>query len=267
MNYLNFTKTALSLASTISKKYFGNVSSSVKESHHAQVVTEADLEIGKSIVSLINKEFPEHNVIDEEAGILDKGSEYTWVLDPVDGTSNFSEGLPLYGTILGLLKGGEVIAGGVALPYFDEITLAQKGKGTFSNGKKVKVTKEEDLFKVMVGYSIDGQPDKPEITREECRILSEIVLKIRNLRITGGPMDSVYLAKGQFGGMLNRSSKIWDNVGMQIIVEEAGGVYTDFFGNPIDYTNPLLKAKANFTYCAAAPILHKKLQEIIQYFA
>lgn len=267
MNYLDFTETALNLASAISKKHFGNVSSSVKDYHHAQVVTEADLEIGKSVVDLINKEFPKHNVIDEEAGVLDKGSEYTWVLDPVDGTSNFAEGLPLYGTILGLLKGSEVIAGGVALPFFNDITLAEKGKGTFSSGKKVEVTKEQDLFKVMVGYCIDGQPDKPEITRDECKLLSEIILKIRNLRITGGPLDAVYLAKGQFGGMLNRSSKIWDNVGMQIIVEEAGGVYTDFFGSPIDYSNPLLKAKDNFTYCAASPILHKKLQEIIQYLA
>jgi myo-inositol-1(or 4)-monophosphatase len=71
------------------------------------------------------------------------------------------------------------------------------------------------------------------------------------------------IAEGKYGGLLNRTSKIWDNVAQQIIVEEAGGLYTDFFGNPMDYSNPLTKDKTNFTFCAAAPELHKQLQTII----
>ena len=74
------------------------------------------------------------------------------------------------------------------------------------------------------------------------------------------------VAKGKFGGYLNRTSKIWDNVAQQILIEEAGGVYSDFFGKPIDYTNPLTRANDNFTVCAAPPALHKQLQDIIHKF-
>lgn len=72
------------------------------------------------------------------------------------------------------------------------------------------------------------------------------------------------IAEGKYGGLLNRTSKIWDNVAQQIIIEEAGGIYSDFFGNPMDYSDPLTKAKANFTFCAASPSLHEQLQTIIK---
>lgn len=93
--------------------------------------------------------------------------------------------------------------------------------------------------------------------------MAEIVLGIRNLRAAGCVFDGVMVAKGKYGGYMNQSSRIWDNVGLQIIIEEAGGVYTDFWGKPIDYSNPISKAGNNFTWCMAAPVLHKQLQEII----
>ena len=71
------------------------------------------------------------------------------------------------------------------------------------------------------------------------------------------------VAKGSYGAMLNRTSKIWDNVAPQVIIQEAGGLYTDFFGKSIDYSDPLVKSSDNFTVCMGAPALHKQLQEII----
>ena len=91
-----------------------------------------------------------------------------------------------------------------------------------------------------------------------------MILNIRNLRNTGSCFDAAMVAKVKFGAYLNRTGKIWDNVGQHILIEEAGGVYSDFFGKPMDYTNPLIKAKNNFTFCAAPPILHEALQKIIQ---
>ena len=94
-------------------------------------------------------------------------------------------------------------------------------------------------------------------------VLAEIVLNIRNLRCSNSAFDLVMIAEGKYGGLLNRTSKIWDNVAQHIIIEEAGGLYTDFFGKPIDYSNPLTKDKTNFTFCAAPKVLHEKLRSII----
>lgn len=263
MSYLNFIEDVLKSASEIAKENYGKVKGITKAEDNNQVLTETDLKIGSFIIQQINKFFPNHNIVDEEAGITDKKSNYTWVIDPIDGTSNFAIGLPFYGIIIGLLEKDKPIAGGVSLPFFKEIILAEKEKGTFCNGEKLRISNEGNLSSTLVGYSIDSHQENSSITYEECKGLADIILGIRNLRATGSVFDAIALVKGKYGGYLNRTSKIWDNVGQQIIIEEAGGIYTDFFGNPIDYSNPLKKATDNFTFCAASPILHTKLQKII----
>jgi myo-inositol-1(or 4)-monophosphatase len=262
--YTNFITDVLEQSSEIALSYFGEVSGTTKEGDNNQVLTQADLEIGQFIIAKIKEVYPDHNVIDEEAGVVDNNSEYTWVVDPIDGTSNFASGVPLYGIMIGLLREGVPVAGGIALPYFHEIYSAAKGSGAYCNGEKISVTTEMKLLHSLVAYSIDGHQDDPQFTQDECLALSQIILKIRNLRDTGSCFDAAMVAKGKFGAYLNRTGKIWDNVAQQIIIEEAGGVYTDFFGKPMDYSHPLTKAKDNFTFCTGAPTLHQQLQEIIQ---
>ena len=247
----------------IAKESFGKVSSVVKEGDNNQVLTETDLKIGGIIIERIKKEFPHHSIIDEEAGVIDNHSEYTWVVDPIDGTSNFASGTPMYGIVLGLLKDGAPIAGGFALPSFSEIYVAEKNKGAYCNGKKIQVSQETRLSNVLVAYGIDGHQESPEITREEAKLLAEIILGIRNLRSSGSVFDIAMVARGHYGAGGNRTSKIWDNVAQHIIVEEAGGIYTDFFGTAMDYSNPILKAKNNFTCLTASPDLHRQLLLII----
>lgn len=262
--YSKFIAQTLEEASIIANRNFGKVSVvSTKKGDNNQVLTQTDLEVGNLIVGKIKEAYPNHNIIDEEAGVIDKSSEYTWVVDPIDGTSNFANGVPLYGIMIGLLKSGVPIAGGIALPAFKEICSAEKGKGAFCNGEKIQVTKEKNLLSTLVAYGIDGHQENPEFTKDECALIAEIILKIRNLRDSGSCFDVVMVAKGKFGGYLNRTSKIWDNVALQILIEEAGGIYTDFFGQPIDYSNPLSKSNNNFTVCTAPPALHQQLQEII----
>jgi len=125
------------------------------------------------------------------------------------------------------------------------------------------VSKETKLLSSLLAYGIDGHQENPSLTREEIKLLGELVLNIRNLRTSGSVFDGIMVAKGRYGGYLTRTAKIWDNVGLHIVIEEAGGIYTDFFGKPIDYTSPLDKAESNFTFCAASPELHKQLQDII----
>lgn len=260
---ISFIKQALQKASKISKDKFGKVSGETKGKDNNQVLTQTDLAIGKFIINEIKKNFPTYNIIDEEAGVIDSKSNFTWVIDPIDGTSNFASGLPHYGIMLGLLHKDIPIAGGVMLPYFNELYLAEKGKGAFCNGKQIHVTSEKNLLKMLVAYGIDGRQDNPEFSRKEGKIIGELVLHIRNLRASGSVYDTMMVAKGKYGGFLSQAGKIWDNVAMHVIIEEAGGIYTDFFGKPMNYTNALKRTKETFTWCAAAPQLHIQLQKII----
>ncbi|PJE63126.1 inositol monophosphatase [Candidatus Roizmanbacteria bacterium CG10_big_fil_rev_8_21_14_0_10_39_6] len=264
MIHSQFIEHALIDSSKIASKNFNDVSSVViKLGDNNQVLTETDIAVGKYIVSEVQKIYPTHNIIDEETGIIDKKSDYTWVIDPIDGTSNFVVSSPQYGIMIGLLYQNKPIAGGMALPYYSEIITAEKNCGAFYNDNKLEVTKEPDLLSSLVAYGMDGHQEKPTLTYDELNILARIVLNVRNIRAAGSLFDSAMVAKGKYGAYLNRTSKIWDVVGLHIIIEEAGGVVTDFFGKPMDYSYPLTKIDTNYTFCIGAPLLHKQLQEII----
>jgi myo-inositol-1(or 4)-monophosphatase len=264
MTYTEFLSDNLKAASALARQQFGKVAaSSVKTGDNNQVLTETDLAVGRLLVAAVEQAFPDHNVIDEEAGVIDKKSQFTWVIDPIDGTSNFAEGLPHYGIMIGLLEDGVPIAGGVALPAFDEIYVAEKGQGSTCNGLPIRISDKTNLLDTLVTYGIDGHQENPEQTRQETALLANIVLAIRNLRSSNSAFDIMMTARGRYGAFLNQTSKIWDNVAPQIIMEEAGGVWTDFLGKPMDYSDPLAKATDNFTVCAGAPTLHGQLQRII----
>lgn len=263
MTFQPFISHTLHIVSEIASRNFGKVSGTIKTGDSNQVLTQTDLEIGERIIQEIEKYFPEHSIIDEEAGVVDKKSAYTWVVDPIDGTSNFAAGIPTYGIMIGLLHNGVPFAGGLAMPAFNEIYLAEKGKGAFCNDEKITVSSQQNLLSGLVAYGIDGHQENPQFTYDECHTLANIVLNIRNLRSSNSVFDIAMLAKGRYAAALNRTSKIWDNVAPHILIEEAGGLYTDFFGKPIDYSYPLSRNIQNFTYCAAPEILHRQLQQII----
>ena len=158
----SFIKAILQEASVVGTANFGKVAGTTKPEDKNQVLTETELEIGKLLVDRIRAEYTEHNVIDEEAGVIDNGSEWTWVVDPIDGTSNFANGVPTYGCMVGLLEGGVPVAGGVALPGFGQIAVAEKGGGAYLNGERMQVSEENDLLHCLVAYGIDGHQEDPE---------------------------------------------------------------------------------------------------------
>ncbi len=264
MEFNNFILKSLGQASDIARKRFGQVAGTIKDGDYNQVLTETDLEIGNLLTGNIQRTYPGFNIIDEEAGVINNNSNYTWVVDPVDGTSNFAHGSPLYGIMLGLMKDFTPVAGGIALPFFSDIYIAEKGQGAFCNSQRINVIKEKDLNNVLVGYGIDGHRENPGFTRKECSLLAEIILGIRNLRVSNSVFDTVMVARGSYGAFLNRTSKIWDNVAQQVIIEEAGGLYTDFFGQVTDYSGGLSGPLENFTFLAAAPSVHSQLLKIIR---
>jgi myo-inositol-1(or 4)-monophosphatase len=264
MSYKDTIIGLLEKSSSIARKYFGKVSYSIKPGDNNQVLTKADLEIGSFIVSELKRNFPDHNIIDEESGIIDNKSEYTWVVDPIDGTGNFAVGIPLYGIIIGLLHKDIPVAGGVALPSFDEIYYGEKGQGAFKNGQSINVSREEKLTRSLVAYGMDSHLDKPEFTKSEMVILDRLINSIQNLRMSNSVYDAMMVASGKYGGYVNQSMRIWDIVGTQIIIEEAGGIIADINGEVINYKDHIEKSKGHFTFFSASNILHSQLLGVIK---
>lgn len=264
MNYKDFIITCLEETSKVARDNFGKVTSTTKPGDNNQVLTETDIAIANVLVDRIKKEFPQHNIIDEETGVVDNKSNFTWVLDPIDGTSNFAAGIHMYGIMMGLLEGGTPIAGGIALPSFDELYYAIKSEGAFCNGTKIKVTNETELSSVLISYGIDSHKDDPDFTKKECETLEKIISNCRNIRISNSCYDLAMVARGSYGAKLNKSMRIWDNIAEHILIEEAGGKVTGFFGESLNYENTLTRSKEHFTMCAASPILHEDLQKIIK---
>lgn len=262
MQYQNFLTQTLQGAAKIANEMFGNVSGKLKPDDPVQVLTEADLRIGKFIMGEIEKHYPNHGIIEEEAGGIDKKSEFVWVVDPIDGTANFSQGVPLYGIMIGLLRDSSAYAGGVSLPFFSDTYIAEKGEGAFRNGNKLDITDAAKTNSNIVSFGFNGDRDNPDLTREICRVLAEVMLKFPINNVVNSAFDIAMVAQGKYLGAINMTSKIWDNVAQHIIIEEAGGLYTDLYGAKLDYSDAFNLEK-NYTYCAASPAIHKKLQEII----
>lgn len=259
-----FVEDVLREAAELARRYFGRVGGVRKAADPSHVLTEADVEIGRFLVGEIARRYPDHNIIDEETGIVDKSSSWTWLVDPIDGTSNFAAGLPHFGIQIGLLREDVPVLGGIHLPAFDELLVAERGRGCTLNNEPVFVTSTNDLSDVLVAYGIDGHRESPETTQQECAALARIVLSVRNLRASNSAYDAVQVARGRYGAWINKTTKIWDQVPQQIVLEEAGCLYTDIAGNPMDYADPLKRVDDNFTMCAAPPALHEQLLKLLR---
>jgi len=174
---------SLQKAGEILMSYFGKITEySVKESQ-SSIVTKADIESEKKIIEIILKKFPDHNTLGEETGYQNRNSAFTWVIDPLDGTSNFAAGIPWFGVIICVLKNSIPVMAGCFLPVQNEIYFAEKGKGAIRNGEKIKVSGETELKNILAAYSLDYS-DEPGKTESEAKVIKQVVSRIRNLRST-----------------------------------------------------------------------------------
>jgi len=254
---------SLTRAGEILLENFGHITGyEIKESQ-SSIVTKADIDSEKAIVQLIQHKFPAHNILGEETGFQNRGSEFTWVIDPLDGTSNFAAGIPWFGVIICLLKNSVPVLAGCYLPVQDLLYMAEKGKGAICNGKKITVSEETTLKNVLVAYSLDYSEEKRK-TEQETRLIGRLVKKVRNLRSTNSVVDFCYTAEGKLGGCINQTTKIWDIAGPALLIEEAGGKATDINGNPFDFNLTDDNYKRNFTIIAANKILHSQLTELVE---
>ncbi|WP_370942068.1 inositol monophosphatase [Amycolatopsis sp. cg5] len=258
MNHLPFLDSLLREAAARLPRTPG--ASTTKPGEPSQVVTAADHEIEELLTTRIRAAYPGYGILGEETGLHGENTRATWVIDPIDGTSNYAAGSPLFGIMAGLLVDGVPVAGGIALPALGEFYLAQCGEGAFRDGTRFRAPAATDLGASLIAYGIDGDS---EFAQEDFRIAAVLATRCRGLRMANSCFDLIQVATGAYGASLNRATRIWDSVAPHVLLEEAGITYTDFAGAPLDYT-PLARAiDTNFTICTAAPGLHSLLQDVI----
>jgi myo-inositol-1(or 4)-monophosphatase len=203
------------------------------KTNESDLVTEVDKASEKIIVDFIKKKYPSHGIITEEGGSSSSKSEYNWVVDPLDGTVNYAHGLPIFSASIGIQKNEATIAGVVYDIMQDIIYSAELNAGAYENNKKIKVNDNDNLrYALLVtGFPYDIR-ENPENALGKFAAFTKASRGIR--RLGSAAIDFCYVAKGVFDGFWEVHLKPWDMCAGKLIVEEAGGLVTDFDGNKIN---------------------------------
>lgn len=255
-------QTALKKGGEVLMDHLGqNIQATVKESI-SSVVTEADLAAERVILEVLDGAPEIFNIITEESGFMDRQSEYTWVVDPLDGTSNFAAGLPWFGVILALFKEDAPVLGGMYLPVDQQLYLAETGGGATRNGEALQVTQSEDLSEHLVAYSFDFNENQAK-TRAEMELMASLSREVRNIRSTNCLFDFCFLADGRLGAALNQATKIWDIAAAWLMIREGGGIVTDIKGNEIKFDLSAQAVNHNYTILASGAGLHPSILRTI----
>jgi myo-inositol-1(or 4)-monophosphatase len=229
---------------------------------HSSVVTAADLRSERIIVDGVRRRFPDHSLITEETGCDLRGSDVVWVIDPLDGTSNYAAGIPWFGVLIAVMRAGVPVAAVMHLPVAGDLYTAEAGGGAFHNGHRIAVTADTRLRDVLWGFAMDAGGSEAELTRH-ARMLTQLVHRTRNVRGTNSLVDAAFTADGRFGGFYNQNMHLWDIVAPMLVVQEAGGLYTDPQGRPLQLDLSATAADREYAGLAGAPALHRQVVEII----
>jgi myo-inositol-1(or 4)-monophosphatase len=201
------------------------------------LVTEADHAADKAIHAVIKKAFPEHGIISEETEETVSASEYKWIVDPIDGTVNFANGIPICCVSIGLEQGGKMLMGAVYNPVLSEFFFAERGKGAFLNDKKISVSNKTQ---VLTSCLVTGFPyTYLEQMNGPLEVFSRLIRKgIPVRRLGSAAIDLCWVAAGRFDGFYEHRLNAWDSAAGFIIVEEAGGKVTNLKGGPYSPYEP-----------------------------
>ena len=197
------------------------------------LVTEVDKRCDQMIIKIITEAFPEHNILTEETPMPEGSSPYRWIIDPLDGTTNYAHGYPCFCTSIALELEGEVLLGVIYDPMLDELFTAQQGQGAFLNGERIAVSETARLTEALIctGFPYDLR-DSPANNLDH---FNHFIMEARAIRRDGSAaLDLCYVAMGRFDGFWELKLNPWDVAAGKLIVEEAGGVVTNFSGGPLD---------------------------------
>ena len=195
------------------------------------LVTEVDKKAEEAIIEVIRAEFPEHFILSEEAGEMSTGSEYKWIIDPIDGTVNFAHGIPICCISIGLEHNGVMKLGAVFNPFMNELFFAERGKGAFLNNRPLKVSNNDQLESACL---VTGFPYRwVEVHMDPISVFERFIrmgLPVR--RLGSAAIDLCWVAAGRFDGFWEYNLNPWDIAAGYLITEEAGGRISNFNGDP-----------------------------------
>lgn len=250
--FLLVAKEAAIEAGKIVKRYSQTEHTFHNKGHFANFATQADLESEAKVIEIIKKNFPEHNIIAEEGGGVDNNSEYTWAIDPIDGTIPFVSGFPVYSVSVGLLRDRKPFIGVINQVGTDELYWAEKGKGSFVNGAKMSVSRNTKLADSLIALDFGHKERHLKIKK----YFEPIVDKVRQpFVINASAVVLAYIARGYFDGIY-QPAHIWDFVAGAILVLEAGGKITAPNGKEMDWS------QQDMSMVATNGLIHDELIEI-----
>jgi myo-inositol-1(or 4)-monophosphatase len=237
--YLQVAIAAAKEAGRIQMGHFGH-SHPVEYKGEFNPVTEVDRLCEQAIVKMILDVFPEHDILTEESPFEGKGSPWRWIIDPIDGTTNYFHGFPCFCVSIGLEVEGEMNLGVVYLPTLHELFLAERGKGAFLNSQRITVSRIARLDRSLL---CTGFPyDVHEHVDFYLRYFRQFMVKSFGIRRPGSAaIDLSYLAAGRFDGFWEFKLHAWDVAAASLLITEAGGKVTDFRGRPFNiYSEEIL---------------------------
>ena len=193
-------------------------------------VTASDKKVEKILIDELKNARPNYSILSEEAGEIKNEDEFKWIIDPIDGTSNFLHGIPHFAISIGLEHKNEIICGIVYDPIKDEMFTAEKGNGAYLNNQRIRVSSRSELKNCMIftGGPKNDSLDKEKSIKEYNNFSSKIYTPIRKLG--SASLDIAYVASGRCDGFWQRNLNYWDFAAGIILVKEAGGFITDFNG-------------------------------------
>ncbi len=219
-------------------------------------VTAADRKSEKTLFDELSKARPGYGFVLEESGIIEgPDKSHTWYIDPLDGTTNFLHGLPIFAISIGLAREGQIVAGLVYNPATDDMYIAEKGQGAYHNNRRLRVAARRDFSNALIGCGI---PHLGKKGHEDFRAeFAAVMARASNLRRLGAAaLDLCFVAQGSYDGFWERGLKPWDMAAGILIIREAGGFVTDADGG----TDIL----GTGSICAGNEAIHSQLLALIR---
>jgi myo-inositol-1(or 4)-monophosphatase len=252
---LNFAIETARDAGQILLEKFGRIT--VMKKGDINLVTEADLASEAMIIERIKSYYPKHSILAEEAGeavIIGGDNTWKWIIDPLDGTTNYAHGYPCFAVTVALEHDGEIVVGVTFDPTRGELFAAEKGQGATLNGKPIRVSAEENLGDSLI---CTGFPYDFKRKEDFARHLTQFLLTSRGVRRDGSAaIDLAYVACGRFDGFWEEGLNPWDLAAGKLLIEEAGGWVTNYDGSAFSIYNPPI--------CASNGRIHAQMIEVLQ---
>lgn len=242
-------------AGQILLSYFNTDRVDVRAKGPRDVVTAADIAAENQVMSRLQRAFPRDGIVAEEGGRVDSLGGRRWYVDPLDGTLNYSRGLPLWCVSIALFEGERPVLGVVHDPIRAETFYTTRGRGARCGERTIEVTDPKSLSDACVHVTIDFNESSRLEGIEDVRHVAPRVLRTRN--IGSAALALAYVAAGRFDAMIHRSANTWDYAAGVALVEAAGGVVTDMSGEPFSEATRSMVA-------AASPLIHRELLALVR---